>query len=495
MSARPLLIVTLTGRSVAACREEALRGARAGADVAEVRLDRWPATERAAVATLFPSPVPLLATYRSRAEGGEGEDDPALRGSVLAACRTLPFRFVDWEEARDPLPATAAPGAALLLSRHYGAPCTAEEIATQLAPPPAAASLRKVVAPATVEEFLRDWFPRLTKGIPAQVAPMTTGTSGSLARIWAPRFGSAAVFARLPWSDPASPPVESSQPPVDQMRRVVDSDHPEWFALVGSPVAHSLSPRIHSEWLARELRPASYSALDVSTQREVQELCTLGREGWWAGWNVTHPWKRLAASLADERSEAVDATGGANTLTFREGQVSATQTDVDAIRRRTRELRGSGHWSGAEALVVGTGGAARAAVYALGIEGAAVWVSGRDTPAVGEICERLSARPLSQRAPGPVELTVHATLVGRERAGRLTPSIDDRLGRGTTLLDFVYAPEDAQLARAAERAGATYEDGRRLLVYQAAASHGTWWGAPPDETAILGTLRSVGCAA
>ena len=65
---------------------------------------------------------------------------------------------------------------------------------------------------------------------------------------------------------------------------------------------------------------------------------------------------------------------------------------------------------------------------------------------------------------------------------------------GTHVVDWVYAPDTPLVRDAAERAGATYEDGRRLLVYQAAATYGVWWGQEPDADELRATLTEEGCA-
>ncbi|MGI0154746.1 MAG: type I 3-dehydroquinate dehydratase, partial [Thermoplasmata archaeon] len=102
MSARtPQIVVTLPGRTVGEVKLQAEAALRAGADLAEVRFDRWTAEERAGAAAIFPAPLPLVATLRSTAEGGEGADDPYERLREVEGLVALPFRWIDVEEARD----------------------------------------------------------------------------------------------------------------------------------------------------------------------------------------------------------------------------------------------------------------------------------------------------------------------------------------------------------------------------------------------------------
>ncbi len=169
----PLLIVTLPGRTVEAVRAEVEIARAGGADVAEVRLDRWSTTERSRAAELFPSPLPLMATLRSRAEGGEGPDAPEERIATLEEATRLPFRWVDLEEARDgPMVASFPAGAdaVRVLSTHLpqvrlrrtwsggseNGPLRGRS-GSWYSPRRSASSCRRSCRPCERREWLREW--------------------------------------------------------------------------------------------------------------------------------------------------------------------------------------------------------------------------------------------------------------------------------------------------------------------------------------------------
>ncbi|MCI4329236.1 MAG: hypothetical protein L3J86_06590, partial [Thermoplasmata archaeon] len=283
--------------------------------------------------------------------------------------------------------------------------------------------------------------------------------------------------------------------PVDELHRSWSAGHARRFAVIGHPIAHSLSPAIHAGWLADEHRAASFVGVDVADEYELGRLAHPGEDRTWNGWSVTSPWKGSAARLADTRSEAVEATGVANTLTFDRTGARAELTDSDAVRRRALELVAAGAWNGEEALVLGTGGAARAAVFALAPRQRAVWVLGRRPEAVQTLIDSLGGKAARESERHPVDLVLHATTFGRGTTGPLEPDPLGWVGPGSTVLDFVYRATDAGLRHAVENTGAAYEDGRRLLVYQAAEAYRLWWGEPPGEEAQQAALRRVGCAA
>jgi shikimate dehydrogenase len=483
---RPRIIVSLPGRSADEVRAQIERARAAGADLAEVRFDRWPAERRASAPELFPSALPLVATLRSRAEGGEGPDDPAVREAELLRLAQLPFQWIDLEESRDArlgdrLPGPTPPGKILSthLSEFYD-PSQLAPLLDGVAPPGA---LRKVVVPATVHVALREILPRISDASERGTTVMTTGASGALFRAWAGRLNLPVVYASLPASDGA--PVEASQIPVDGLRYLLDApENAPLFAILGHPVAHSRSPRLHSRWMHDQSRRGLYIALDIEAETELVSALDPLAEGGYRGVNVTHPWKIAALEAATRVGKGAEACGAASCLTFRDGEVEAENTDLVAILRRLDELRSDGRWNGEEVAVIGAGGTAAATLAALREEGASGTVFARDARRAKAIADRYGASVGAPPDAHPFRLVVNATDVGRTGADPLEIPLPALLGPSTHLLDWVYAPYAPTFADACERARASYEDGWRLLVYQAAASFEIWWGTEPDRAAI-----------
>jgi shikimate 5-dehydrogenase len=139
-------------------------------------------------------------------------------------------------------------------------------------------------------------------------------------------------------------------------------------------------------------------------------------------------------------------------------------------------------WSDARLLVLGTGGAARAALDAGRELEAEQWIAGRDTDAAAQVASEFGAQVWRPNQSAPFSIVVHATTVGRARGTIVEIPWTDALARGSHVIDFVYAPADPIVAVSAREAGATYEDGERLLRYQAAGSYRLWWGEEPPAT-------------
>lgn len=500
----PLLIASCPGRTVASVRAEVVQAAEAGADAAEVRVDRIPEAMWPQLPDLFPSAVPLLATLRSRSEGGEGPDTAADRAPVLESVARLPFRFLDLERGRDnewieSPPAGTGTAVTLIVSSHLKESTATSEIRRllELARPPGAVA--KVVLPCSFARLWTDVLPALS---PFETySPFvlhTTGPTGPLLRAWGARLGMYAVFGALPAKPASAEPetVEPSQIPVDRLRsfQAGNSEAP-LFAVVGHPVDHSRSPALHSLWMRHEKRNGLYLALDIASGQELADSVGPLVSGGFRGLNVTHPWKQVALGLASRTGPAAESAACANTLTFERDTVSAENTDVAAVRRRLDELRKSGVWNGSHVTVLGGGGAARSALAALASMGASGIVVTRHRDAAESIAREYGAAVGRDGSLEPTQLVIHATPAGREGVPRLELPWADVIGPATHVLDFVYAPAHPFLRVGAERRGATYEDGSRLLVYQAAESYAIWWGVLPSDALQAVALREVMCAA
>lgn len=496
----PAIVVSLPAHTIGEAREQIREAAASGGDLAEIRFDRWTPDERRRAADLFPSPLPLVATLRSRSEGGEGPDDPRERAETLGHLCRLPFRWVDLERARDREEALSVPAENLgrIVSVHRLGPGPHPEWAELLREPPAPGTLRKVVVDSSVGTLLAELLPAIPPAGEGPVVALTTGSSGPLLRAWSRRLGFPMVFASLPATSlrpgAAPSPVEAAQVPVDRLRPFLEAgDEAPAFGLAGHPVDHSLSPALHARWMRAAGTPGLYVPLDfVSEEEFVECLLPLAERGF-RGLNVTHPLKSAALEAATEVAPGAAACGVANCLTFREGTVEADNTDLAAILRRSDELRQEGAWDGRHVTVIGTGGAARATLAAARTVGARRRVVGRNLDRVTRLAREFGADRGGEPFP-PDGLVVHATTVGRDGSGPLEVPLEPYVGRGTYFLDWVYRPDTPSIRRAVAGAGGVYEDGTRLLIYQAAASFGIWWGEEPDPEVLSESLEEAGCA-
>ncbi len=257
------------------------------------------------------------------------------------------------------------------------------------------------------------------------------------------------------------------------------------FGLVGHPLGHSWSPEIHAR-----LGSWPYALHDLGPE----EVGPFLREGTWQGLNVTIPYKRLAADLADVRSPAVERLGAANTLVRDEGgRIVAENTDVLGfswmLARFCRERLGASPRAvleGRKTLVLGSGGASQAVRYALEeVAGARVVIVSRS----GDETYRTLAERHADAA-----LVVNTTPVGMYPNCPASPLDDAVLGALTELagvLDVVYNPCRTGLCLAAERLGLPFESGLPMLVAQALYASELFQGRDLDDSLVGQIERDI----
>jgi shikimate dehydrogenase len=263
---------------------------------------------------------------------------------------------------------------------------------------------------------------------------------------------------------------------------------PTLTGVLGFPVAHSRSPAMQN---------AAFRALGLdwrylflpSPPALFDEIVRALPASGFAGANVTVPHKLAAHALADELSAAAAAIGAVNTLTFRDGRILGDNTDAAGLLDAIGEPV-----SGRRALVLGAGGAGRAAAWALREAGAEVEIWNRTAERAAAVAEELGVGH-ADRPGEDVEVLVNATSVGLEHGRRRresAPAHHAVLGAlglaGRTpppvVVDFVYAAGQTALCNWAEEGGARVVDGLEVLVCQGARSLALWTSAEPPLEAM-----------
>lgn len=267
--------------------------------------------------------------------------------------------------------------------------------------------------------------------------------------------------------------------------------------IIGWPVEHSLSPAMHNaafkalgmenDWL--------YDAMAIPPDIARYAVLEPKRHGY-IGLNVTIPFKEQALEfcLPDAKARAI---GAANTLDFRDD--TATNTDVDGF---IDDLDAHGvALQGKKVLVLGAGGAARAAIYGLWQRGAEIRVVNRNLQRAHDMLFQLTASagltgvkavPLSEGAEWGANLIVNATSAG------MSPKIEDSpwdaaipFPQGVTVYDMVYTPAETTFMRQAQAAGGQAIGGLGMLVRQGAAAFKLWTGVQPPVDVMFETVREA----
>jgi shikimate dehydrogenase len=265
------------------------------------------------------------------------------------------------------------------------------------------------------------------------------------------------------------------------------------IALLGDPVDHSLSPSFQNAALRAAGLDGVYLALRCDAEALPGLLRGIARAG--GAGNVTVPHKQRAATIVDVRTPAVQRTGACNTFWQQDGRVHGDNTDVEGFRAAVRELLGRDA-AGAGVLLLGAGGAARAALHALELDGAAsVTILNRTHAAAADLAGEFGGGELrvdaAERQPNPpdrrFDLVVNATSLGL-RDGDAHPLRLEEFPAGAAALDLVYRRGGTAWISELRGRGHPAADGTTMLLAQGAAAFACWWNRAPPLEAMRAAL-------
>lgn len=245
--------------------------------------------------------------------------------------------------------------------------------------------------------------------------------------------------------------------------------------ITGHPLAHSLSPQMQTAAMRDKGIKGVYTRFDSPDLKDMAEVI---REYNIRGLNVTIPYKKDVIPRMDSLEGPAETIGAVNTIINRGGRLIGTNTDyagvMYAFERAGRSLSDC-----SKVLVFGTGGAARAAIFAAHESGCEVYVMGRTPEHVEAICKEMDCIPAPDNRISGYDALINSTSIGMKEDAPYMFSLEG-LHDGMAVLDMVYNIK-TRLVEAAENKGCTVADGRDMLVGQGALSFEKWFGTEPDK--------------
>lgn len=268
-------------------------------------------------------------------------------------------------------------------------------------------------------------------------------------------------------------------------------------AVIGSPIAHSRSPRLFRHWLRKYGMPGHYIPMEVPAERLEETLRLLPDLGF-VGLNVTIPYKEKVMEIADQVSDRATLIGAANTLIFRkDGLIHADNTDGYGFVENLRQSAPDWQPEAGPATVFGAGGAARAVVASLLDVGVPeIRLTNRTRPRAEKLREDFGNKVQVYdwvQAGNIVEgcaTVVNTTSLGMTGKPELRVPLD-AIGPDMLVTDLVYTPLETRLLREAKEQGAKTVDGLGMLLHQAVPGFERWFCIRPEvdeatRRAILG---------
>jgi 3-dehydroquinate dehydratase/shikimate dehydrogenase len=432
-----------------------------------------------------------IATCRLAAAGGmldrpQAEQAEILAAAVRAGCQWVDIEFESVQKGGVALLRGLRPAKVIVSYHNF-----------QKTPPLASVYRRLVRLPvqvvkiATQAHYLRDNLPvrRLLRGHRRQspkLVALAMGASGIPSRLLSLTWGSAFTYASPLNHSPAAP----GQISAEIMRSVYRVDRLESrariYGVLGSHASISLSPAMQNA--AFQAKHVNAVFLPCETTKQ-EDFLTFARGVNVQGFAVTMPFKRTILRALDWVDPLANRIGACNTVAMQSGRWQGWNTDAAAVVEvLTKRLR----LAGSRILIVGAGGAARAAAYAMRAEGAAVIITARREAAARGLARALGAQVVPWRSTESLEVDaiINATPVGMYPHTDSAP-IDLARLRVRVVFDMVYYPLDTRLLIEARGRGLTTISGLEMLVAQGARQFEIWTGLSAPRALMEQAVRQA----
>ena len=463
--------------------------AQKGAELVELRLDyiaRAPELGR----LINDRPTPVVVTCRRPSDQGRWKGTEDQRLALLRAAIVAGVEYVDLEEdVAAKIPRYG--GTKRIVSHHdfESTPENLDEIHARLA------NLNADVVKLVTMANSSDDVVRMLKLVSTARVPTVGFCMGELgvpSRILCGKYGSPFTYATFSSERELAP----GQLAFDDMKRVYRYDsidrQTRVFAVVGDPIAHSYSPRIHNAAFQQEGMNCVYIPLRIFKDRfaeTIDSLSWLGIEGY----SITIPHKEAARDHVPLHDDPVDEIGAANTM-YRAGDVwHAANTDYEAAMESIRlgmtvdgvEQR----LEGKKVLLLGAGGAARAVALGLVRAGCGLTIASRTHSRAMALAEHVGCQQVAWENRGAVycDILVNCTPVGMSPNVNETPYAANWMRESILVFDTVYNPENTLLLKEARDRGCRTVSGLEMFIRQAAAQFQYFTTRP----APLETMRTA----
>jgi 3-dehydroquinate dehydratase / shikimate dehydrogenase len=307
------------------------------------------------------------------------------------------------------------------------------------------------------------------------------GEQGIISRILGPRSGSSFTFASVAVGEETAPGQISARTLLDLYRIDQLDLATKVYGVAGNPVANSLSPAMLNAAFRRERVNSVYLPLQTSG---MNDLRTLIREVPIAGLSVTMPFKQEILKHLQKTDPLSAKIGACNTIIrSQDGKLYGFNTDVAAV---VRPLEKRLALKGAKILVIGAGGAARAAVFGLQEKGAEIHILNRTLVKAQKLAREAKAKSVKRElmAKSSFDVIINATPVGM-RGAKAQSALEPNEINARLVFDLVYNPIDTPLIKSAREKGIPVITGVEMFVHQGARQFEIWTGKPAPEEEML----------
>ena len=256
------------------------------------------------------------------------------------------------------------------------------------------------------------------------------------------------------------------------------------FLVIGNPIEHSLSPRIHNYWMNLHNIKAIYEKA-LLDKNELKEIIKEVKSGKIDGLNITLPFKKAIIPLLDELTPLAKETRSVNTVFKKEGKIFGENTDANGFKKAIQYT--NFETKNKSALILGAGGVVTSIIYALKKLGISkIFVSNRTKKYADEIKKVYSdIEIIDWGVIKDIDLVINATSLGLNETDVIDIDLKS-FGKNKLFYDLIYNPPKTNFLQKAEKLGNQVENGKMMFAYQAQLSFSIWNGVEPkvDEKVI-----------
>ncbi len=439
-----------------------------------------------------------IATCRRAANGGKFSGSLAAQVEILSKAGAAGFHLIDLElesvEAlkKGELQKLRDTGVALIISHHdFSATKDLDGIYKRIEPfQPDFIKIVPTAKTLTDNVTLIRFLERMTDN--SNIIGICMGDAGIISRVLGVRAGSAFTFAAATPGEETGPGQIAARTLIDTYRIDQVDAATKVYGVAGNPIKSSLSPIMMNTAFRRETVNAVYLALQAN---KLTDLLKLVHEIPIQGLSVTMPLKQEIMAHLEKTDPLSAKIGACNTvLRAQDGKLYGFNTDVAGI---TGPLEKRMSLRGAKALVLGAGGAARAAVFGLRDKGADVFILNRTTETAQKLARQSGSKTIKKEALAktPFDVIINATPIGM--AGQKGAQLLEAKDLNTKLVfDLVYNPLETPLLRLARQQSIPIITGVEMFVQQGARQFEIWTGKPaPEEEMLRVVIHSLRQAA
>jgi shikimate dehydrogenase len=270
----------------------------------------------------------------------------------------------------------------------------------------------------------------------------------------------------------------------------------KWYAVIGDPIAQSMSPGMHETWFTDNKVDATYIPIHVTTDKlreAVEGLKNLGC----SGWNVTVPHKSAIIPFLNQLDSSAEQMNAVNTVhVLEDGTLVGSNTDGKGFVRSLEEAYG-GQCKDKKVLIIGAGGAARGIAFALHSAGyGPIFFTNRTLEKAEQLATDLSNSIVLSVAEAELSLSefgliVQTTSVGMNFAQKGMPLNPENVSEGTVVADIIYNPLETEFLAKARKKGASTLNGVGMFVHQGALAFETWTEVRPETGFMIDKITTT----